>query len=159
MLFDDRAEETIIQEPALQSLMPRTEVPDRVYGLRMTNRLQRLFNTEDKRPAAEGKMIRDSIKSSPFRPGGDPLVFPFLALEAKSEKGGDGFSDIETQTAFTIYSLLRLQEQLRVATGEDSQWESGPLVWFLANKGEQWRVAAAYIDHRNGVQNHVSVTF
>ena len=125
MLFDDRAEEAIIHEPALQSLMRTKEVPDRVYGLRMTTRLQRLFNTEDKRQGAGGQMIRDSIKSSPFRPGGHPLVFPFLALEAKSEKSRNGFSDIETQTAFTIHSLLTLQEQLRIAAGEDSQWESG----------------------------------
>lgn len=158
MLFDNRAEETIIQEPALQSLMSKKETPDRVYGLRMTTRLQRLFDTVDKRPAVGGQMIRDSIKSSPFSPGDNPLVFPFLALEAKSEQGSDGFSDIETQTAFTIHSLLSLQEQLRIAAGEDSQWESGPLVWALANKGEQWRVAAAYIDHRSGVQHHVSMT-
>jgi hypothetical protein len=125
----------------------------------MTKRLERLLQwTEDKRVAAGGKMIGESIQSSPFRPDGEPIVFPFLALEAKSEKGRDGFSDIETQTAFTIRSLLTLQEDLRRAAGEDSEWESGPLVWFLANKGEQWRVAAAYIEHKNGVRYHVSVT-
>lgn len=158
MLFDDCAQETIIHEPALQSLMPKKEAPDRVYGLRMTTQLQHLFTTEGKRPAAEGKMVRDSIKSSPFRAGGHPLVLPFLALEAKSEKGIDGFCDIETQTAFTIHSLLTLQEEWKIAAGEDSQWESDPLVWFLENKGEQWRVAAAYIEHRSGVQHYVSMT-
>ena len=140
-------------------MQKKEQKPDRVYGLRMTNRLERLLKrTEDKRAVAEGKMIGETIKSTPFRPGGDPLVFPFLALEAKSEKGKDSFSDIETQTAFVIRSLLELQEDLRRAAGEDSEWESGPLVWFLANKGEQWRVAAAYIEYQNGVRHYVSIT-
>ncbi|KIN03109.1 hypothetical protein OIDMADRAFT_195711, partial [Oidiodendron maius Zn] len=156
LLFDDRAEEGIILESALQSVMQKKEQkPDRVYGLRMTKRLERLLKwTEDKRAAAAGKMIGETIKSTPFRPDGDPLVFPFLALEAKSEKGKDSFSDVETQTAFVIRSLLELQEDLRKAAGEDSEWESGPLVWFLANKGEQWRVAAAYIEYQNGVRHY-----
>ncbi|OBT59599.1 hypothetical protein VE04_00034 [Pseudogymnoascus sp. 24MN13] len=156
LLFDDRAQEAILHEAALQAAMQKKEEqPDRVYGLRKTNRLERLLCwTEDKRVEAGGKMIGESVQSTPFRPDGEPIVFPFLALEAKSEKGRDAFSDIETQTAFTIRSLLTLQENLRRAAGEDSEWESGPLVWFLANKGEQWRVAAAYIDYKSGIRNH-----
>ncbi len=158
MLFDNRAQETIIQEKELQSEMPKKEEPDRVYGLRMTKRLERLLSwTEDKRPASGGRSIGESINSSPFRPDGEPIVFPFLVLEAKSEKGRDGFSDVEMQTAFTIRVLLKLQEDLRNAAGEESEWETGPLVWFLANKGEHWRVAAAYIEYNKGVQNFVSM--
>lgn len=159
LLFDDRAQEAIVHEAALQAgMQKKEEQPDRVYGLRRTKRLERLLSwTEDKRVEAAGKMIGESIQSTPFRPDGEPIVFPFLALEAKSEKGRDAFSDIETQTAFTIRSLLTLQEDLRRAAGEDSEWESGPLVWFLANKGEQWRVAAAYIDYKAGIRNHVSM--
>jgi hypothetical protein len=158
LLFDDRAQEAIVQEASLQSVMQKKEEPDRVYGLRMTKRLERLLQwTEDKRPTSGGKMIGESIRSTPFRPDGEPIVFPFLALEAKSEKGSDNFSDIETQTAFTIRLLLSLQEDLKTASGKDSEWESGPLVWFLANKGEQWRVAAAYIEYLNGVRHHVSM--
>jgi hypothetical protein len=67
-------------------------------------------------------------------------------------------SDIETQAAFTVHFLLTLQEDLRKASGEDSEWETGPLVWFLANKGEQWRVASAYIEYQNGIRHHVSLT-
>lgn len=158
LLFDDRAQEAILHEAALQAVMQKKEEqPDRVYGLRKTNRLERLLCwTEDKRVEAGGKMIGESVQSTPFRPDGEPIIFPFLALEAKSEKGRDAFSDIETQTAFTIRSLLTLQENLRIAAGEDSEWESGPLVWFLANKGEQWRVAAAYIDYKSGIRNYVS---
>lgn len=159
-LFDDRAQETIIQEDALQSQMPKKEEPDRVYGLRMTKRLERLLLwTEDKRVTSGGKPIGECIKTSPFRHAGEPIIFPFLALEAKSEKGRDAFSDVEMQTAFTIRALLKLQDELRKATGEESQWESGPLVWFLANKGEQWRVAAAYIEYEHRAQHFVSILY
>ena len=129
LLFDDRAEEAIIHDDVLQYQMPKREKPDRVYGLRVTNRLDRLLNwTEDKRSASAGKTIGESLRTSPFRPDGDPIIFPFLTLEAKSEKGSNSFSDIQMQTAFTIYSLLKLQEELRKATGDESQWETGPLV-------------------------------
>src|SRR6266536_2230975 len=102
--------------------MPTKEVPDRVYGLRVTKRLERLLLwTEDKRASSGGKTIGESIRTSPFRPNGEPIIFPFLALEAKSEKGRDGFSDVEMQTAFTIHALLKLQEDLRKAAGEESE--------------------------------------
>jgi hypothetical protein len=157
-LFDDRTQETIIQEAELQAQMSRREQPDRVYGLRMTKRLERLLLwTEDKRPTSGSRPIGECIKTSPFRPDREPIIFPFFALEAKSEKGRDGFSCVEMQTAFTIRALLKLQEDLRKATGEESQWESGPLVWFLAYKGEQWRVAAAYVEYEARVQHFVSL--
>lgn len=140
--------------------MPKREKPDRVYGLRVTRRLERLLHwTEDKRPASAGKHIGESLRTSPFRPDGEPIIFPFLALEAKSEKGSYNFSDIQIQTAFTIYTLLKLQEELRQAAGEESQWETGPLVWFLANKGEMWRVAAAYIEYEGAIQHYVKFRF
>jgi hypothetical protein len=144
-IFDDRADEAIVYPPALQSELPkREEKPDRVYGLRRTKRLERLLLwTEDKRPSAEGRPIGDNLKSSPFRPDGEPIVFPFLVIEAKSEKGADAFTDIEVQTAFAIRELLSIQDDLRQAAEAD--WDGGPLVWFLSYKGEQWRVSAACI--------------
>ncbi|CZR61916.1 uncharacterized protein PAC_11813 [Phialocephala subalpina] len=155
LLFDDRAQEAIIYDIDLQSAMQKKEEPDRVFGLRSTKRLDRLLRwTEDRRVSSGGKMIGDSLRSTPFRPDGEPIVFPFLVLEAKSEKGRDNFSDIETQTAFAVHSLLTLQEDLRTAAGDDSEWESGSLVWFLAYKGEQWRVSAAYIDYLLGIRHH-----
>lgn len=43
-LFDDRAEEAIIHDNVLQYQMPKREKPDRVYGLRVTNKLEQLLN-------------------------------------------------------------------------------------------------------------------
>jgi hypothetical protein len=59
------------------------------------------------------------------------------------------------QTAFSIRTLLKLQWDLKVAAGNNSEWESGPLVWFLANKGESWRVAAAFVQDMRGEQHFV----
>lgn len=157
MLFDDRAQEAIIHDADLQAALPKKEEPDRVFGLRKTKRLDHLLRwTEDKRVSAGGKMIGDSLRSTLFRPDGESIVFLFLVLEAKSEKGRDNFNDIETQTAFAVHALLTLQAELKNAAGEDSEWESGPLVWFLAYKGEQWRVSAAYIEYKSDIRHHVS---
>jgi hypothetical protein len=146
-LFDDRADEAMVYDTVLQSQLPkREEKPDRVYGLRRTKRLERLL------------VSADGLRATPFRPDGEPILFPFLILEAKSEKSADSFTDIEVQTAFAIRELLRLQDGLRQATDEEEDWEAGPLVWFLSYKGEQWRVSAAYIERRDPDRPYVSIT-
>jgi hypothetical protein len=84
-LFDDRAQESIVHEEPLQSELGKREEPDRVYGLQMTRRLERLLQyTEDRRQSSDGKFIGDTVRHNPFRPEGEPIVFPFLVLEAKS---------------------------------------------------------------------------
>ncbi|KAF4969181.1 hypothetical protein FSARC_3557 [Fusarium sarcochroum] len=143
-LFDDRAEEAIMYSPQLQSELPkREERPDRVYGLQATNRLSRLLQSAK------------DIRSSPFRPDGEPIIFPFLVIEAKSEKGSDAFTDTQVQTAFAIRELLLIQRGLAQAAGEDTEWDAGPLVWFLSYKGEQWRVSAAYTHNQDDVTFYV----
>ncbi|RBR04385.1 hypothetical protein FVER53590_27552 [Fusarium verticillioides] len=138
-LFDDRAEEAIIYSSELRAELPKREDrPDRVYGLQVTDRLSRLL------------LAAENVRSSPFRQDGDPLIFPFLVIEAKSEKGCDAFTDTQVQTAFAIRELLSIQNQLARAAEEDNEWDAGPLVWFLSYKGEQWRVSAAYIHDQNG---------
>ncbi|KAI0381180.1 hypothetical protein F5Y04DRAFT_281154 [Hypomontagnella monticulosa] len=157
-LFDDRVDEAINYPQELQSELPkRGERPDRVYGLRVTRRLERLLESKDRRPSARGGDVGDVVRSNPFREDGDPIIFPFLLIEAKSEKGAHSFSDIETQTAFAIRELLELQDGLRVASGEAQDWEAGPLVWFLSYKGELWRVSIAYIEIKDK-RKHYRVT-
>ncbi|KAF4946513.1 hypothetical protein FGADI_11151 [Fusarium gaditjirri] len=137
-LFDDRAEEAIIYSDDLRAELPKREDrPDRVYGLQVTERLSRLI------------LAAESVRTSPFRQDGDPLIFPFLVIEAKSEKGSDTFTDTQVQTSFAIRELLSIQHQLAQAVEED-KWDAGPLVWFMSYKGEQWRVSAAYIHDQNG---------
>jgi hypothetical protein len=103
--------------------------------------------------AQDGK----GLKSSPFRGDGEPLLFPFLVLEAKSEKGEDGFGSIEMQTALSIRTLVKLQADLQLAAGEQSTSLGVPLVWFFATKGEHWRVSAAYTTNREQAPQYVRV--
>ncbi|KAG7421592.1 hypothetical protein Forpe1208_v000127 [Fusarium oxysporum f. sp. rapae] len=111
-IFDDRAEQGIACSPELLLDLPKREVkPDRVYGLQTTKRFNRLL-----------ELVPD-IRSNPFKPDGEPLIFPFLVIEARSEKAGYSFSDIQLQTGFAIRKLLMIQHEL----------------------GEQWRVSAAYV--------------
>jgi hypothetical protein len=147
-LFDDRAEEAILYSSELRAELPKREDrPDRVYGLQVTERLSRLI------------LSAESVRSSPFRQDGEPLVFPFLVIEAKSEKGSDAFTDTQVQTAFAIRELLSIQHQLARVALEDKEWDAGPLVWFLSYKGEQWRVSAAYIHDQNDKTSYVSITY
>lgn len=88
--------------------------------------------------------LRDAIKFSPFKEGIEPLLFPFLILEAKSEGSAQGFDAIQTQTAFPIWALLRLQEDLH-SRATDAELGTSPLVWFFANRGDAWRVFGCYI--------------
>ena len=82
----------------------------------------------------------ECIRSSPFKEGGtEPLLFPFLVLEAKAEKSSNGFVDIQTQTMFPIRALLKLQED------HTTENDLGPLVWFFANRGDSWRVYGCYV--------------
>jgi hypothetical protein len=150
-------DEAIVYPPELRSELPRREErPDRVYGLRATKRLERMLTRVDKRPAASGQCIGDSVRSHPFREDAEPVHFPFLLLEAKSEKGPESLSDAANQTAFSIRELLLLQQDLQLAAGEGPDC-AGPLVWFLSYKGEEWKVCIAYIDKKTEVSRFVSI--
>jgi hypothetical protein len=95
------------------------------------------------------------LKTSPFRQDGDPLLFPFLVLEAKSEKGQDSFGSIEMQTAFSIRTLLKIQADLYSTVGKQPTRLGAPLVWFFASKGEEWRVSAGYTATREQTSHYV----
>lgn len=126
-----------------------------MVGLRATKRIARLlYNTH----TAEGMVLSDRVKMTPFKESLDPLLFPFLVLEAKSEKSSDAFSKIYLQTAFAIRALLNLQRDLANSTLENRQSSIQPLVWFLANRGEDWRVYGAYVETtgRDQEPNYVS---
>ena len=119
--------------------------PDRIYGLRETRTFRDLLSRLNVRSSdLQGKSIGESVQSSPFRDASDPLLFPFLIMEAKSEKSSNGFDAISVQTAFPILGLLRLQEDLARQV-DDGKLDDGPLVWFFANRGDAWRVYGCYV--------------
>ena len=142
-MFDERAQEVVMNDQALQSIIPRKE-PDRVYGLRTNKSLDALLSRV--RPHLEGAeqplRLVEKLTTSPFKGSGDPLLFPFLLIEAKSERSADGFSDAQLQSLIPIRRLLTLQEALYSQTSSQS---SAPLVWFMAYRGDTWRVYGCYL--------------
>lgn len=130
--------------------LKKGERPDRVYGLRQTRNIENLMFDEVDRmfhedPDLIGKQVNE-IVDQPLSQVGDPILFPFLVLEAKSSSAGDSWHAIQMQTAFSIKTLLDTQHRLHSVVGARSKWETGPLVWFLANRGEDWRISLAYTE-------------
>jgi hypothetical protein len=72
----------------------------------------------------------------------DFAFYPFLVIEAKKEDEVPGFSAIETQTAFPIRRFLKVQDELR----KESRVDHDPLVWFLAFRGDEWRLYAGTLN-------------
>ena len=136
----------ILHEPLLRSELPKQE-PDRVYGLQATQNFDDLLSKPMASTSADnqGYSVGECIRSSPFKEGTEPLLFPFLVLEAKAEKSSNGFVDIQTQTMFPIRALLKLQEDLQDEMIDTTENDLGPLVWFFANRGDSWRVYGCYV--------------
>ncbi|KAI4641179.1 hypothetical protein J4E93_008058 [Alternaria ventricosa] len=123
--------------------------PDRIYGLRtteaMAESLQQLHITHLEENTAL-KYLSKRLTMSCNPDGGDqPCIYPFLAMEAKSLKGDGNWKDIETQTAIPIRNHLYLQLQLQDDQDNKMKVPGGPLSWFLAHIGEQWRVYGCYV--------------
>lgn len=100
--------------------------PDRTIGIRLHDKYERLIanSSFDIRP--HPGEIRN-------------VIYPFCVLEAKKEHKAPGFRAVEAQTAFPIRRFLLMQMALRDASNGDMH----PLVWFLANQGDIWRLYAA----------------
>ncbi|KAL4941659.1 hypothetical protein BDV06DRAFT_194094 [Aspergillus oleicola] len=97
--------------------------PDRVLGLRRAGELDTLLAQN---PDTMATVVKGDID----------MCFPFLVLEAKSEKNAVGFGSIERQTAFPIRTMLNVQRGLEA----ESLTPLNAIVWFLANQGDEWRV-------------------
>ena len=160
LIFSDRAEEVVEHEELVQLALAKQEHPDRIYGLQQTSLFEEaLYSPSKRHHRADGRpvLVGETIRFTPFKQFGEPLLFPFLILEAKSAKGED-FETIQKQTAFPIRTLLKIQEDLRSECKEQVTWQGGPLVWFLSNRGEDWRVAACFVDNSDGKTSYVSLS-
>lgn len=151
-LFSYRAQECVEHEESVRRALGRLEHPDRVYGLVQTKTFERALCSPSSKGTHAGSgsmLVNEAIRITSFKQVGEPLLFPFLILEAKSAKGED-FDSIQKQTAFSIRTLLKIQADLRSECGQRVNSQGGPLVWFLYHRGEDWRVAACFIDDTNG---------
>ena len=138
-IFIDRAQDPVIHEHELMRRLPKGEQPDRMYGLRQTRNFEDMLYTSH-----EDKFVRDTVKSSPLSEDGQPLLFPFVLVEAKSSRSMDDWHSIKLQTAFPIYTFLEVQRSLRTATGQKTTGRLEPLVWFFMSKGEDWVLCAGF---------------
>jgi hypothetical protein len=112
------------------------KAPDLVLGLAMTTSFKELTR------------IRPELRHTPIELDVASILYPFLVIEAKSEKGSPGFEAVEAQTAFPIRTFLRLQAQLNA----QGPFSLDPLVWFMAFSGEQWHVYGCFIDDNKYVR-------
>ena len=135
----------MIHDPLVKSQLP-TQKPDRVFGLRKTKAFDAVLDMLESPANAMIDRVSstEAIRCSSFKDCDDPLLFPFLLLEAKPEQISKGFQDIQIQTAFPIWALLRIQEDLQGRAYKDTA-SGSPLIWFFANRGEYWRVYGCYI--------------
>jgi hypothetical protein len=124
--------------------------PDRVQGLQRTKTFERILHKPyaHDRPQAVPPRLVEKVLKTDMHPnnGAEPLLFPFLLLEAKREKDAEGFQKTEFQTALPIRRALGLQHELTKllqTSGNVLDVPGGPLVWFFAFSGEDWRVYAA----------------
>ena len=103
--------------------------PDRVYGLcQTTNFEDRLSGTArmvldgafqettsilqtTTASGNENLLVQDFLQINPFHQRGEPLLFPFLLIEAKSE-ARKGHRNCGVQTSLPIWGLLKGQERL-----------------------------------------------
>lgn len=171
-IFNYRVEEQVNHDPDVTQKLGKKEKPDRIYGLRQTRNIENLLNDSVKRwseheRSLDGTQVQEvlglALPDQPISQSGDRQLFPFLVLEAKSGSSGSDWHSIQMQTAFSIRTFLETQNKLRAAAGPQSRWESGPLVWFFSNRGEDWRLCAAYVEdgverpHTVGTTDYVSV--
>lgn len=144
-LFQDKLDETPEYPPEVKELVPNGERPDRIYGLRQTDKLRRaLYDLED-------------LTITPFKKELNFMIFPFLVLEAKSAKTGDTFEDVDLQSSLAIMEVLRIQWELFTKAGRsDTLCFQGPFAWYIAYKGHHWRLHAAFAETVEGDPEYVS---
>ena len=143
----------MVHEEKVAAVRRANEKPDRVFGLRKTARFAKLL----KERTRTGKNIEEVLQASPFRQEAAALIFPFLVVEAKSEKGDSCLSRTQLQTASSIMTLLRLQQNLASVEKHVSS-PLTPVVWFLSNKGEHWNVAVGFLESTRPTSSAVSAS-
>lgn len=132
--------------PDVQELAPNGERPDRLIGLNQTPKLQRAV-----------ELLEEDLTMTPSKKGNNFLIFPFLILEAKAAKSGDGDSKVKDQSSFAILTVLQIQLELAKKAGKDSKEDQyqGPLAWFIAYRGKNWELLTAFTETVDGTLKYV----
>ncbi|KAE8443596.1 hypothetical protein EG329_001529 [Mollisiaceae sp. DMI_Dod_QoI] len=144
--------------------------PDRVYGLcqttnfedRLGGTAQRILESASRDAASvlqttaesgnEELLVQDFLQATPFHQRGEPLLFPFLILEAKSEEG-KGHRNCGVQTSLPIWGLLKSQERLSELSCPLEEL-GGPFVWYISYLGDSWRVSGCHVTITKAKKNY-----
>ncbi|RYP66853.1 hypothetical protein DL771_007575 [Monosporascus sp. 5C6A] len=166
-IFGHREDETVRHEATIaKKLGKKIQKPDAIFGLRQTRNIENLLHDTRKLQVGQPvqtnakqlhEVLRPSPIDQPLEQSGDELLYPFLVLEAKSSTSDCDWYSIQLQTAFPIRTFLQTQHRLRTAAGSQTQSQSAPLVWFFANRGEDWRVSVAFmaeVTHKSNTIGH-----
>lgn len=108
--------------------------PDLVMGLTMMDRCRQYLASTPR-----------DLTPCPIE--GVHLMYPFMMFEAKREEDSNGFRDIEMQSAFALYRVLKIQDDLRKRYAHHE-----PLVWFFGSHGEEWRLYGCVMEENKTVR-------
>lgn len=125
-IFSNKSDERVIHDTTGVreiTIDQKYKRPDRVYGLSITESFDQFADR--------------LAKYSPF--SAKHTLFPFMIVEAKSEKSDNGFHDIEQQTALSIRTCLKIHIDFEI----ESNQAFDPLVWFFGFRGDEWRLYVA----------------
>lgn len=127
--------------------------PDRILGFQETGSFSRRlekYNLMAGRSENEAGLetIWETVESTVLNHKGNSLLFPFLIVEAKSRNGAS-FEDCDAQTALPVLKMLKIQEDLQRKSQMTLEY-GGPLVWYIAYRGEDWRLSGCYISEKPG---------
>ena len=134
--------------------------PDRILGFQETNSLSRRLAQYDLMAGKLGddpalKTLWETVESTVLNHKGNALLFPFLVIEAKS-RYGDSFDACDIQTALPILKMLKIQEDLQAKSQMTLEY-GGPLLWYIAYRGEDWRLSVCYISEKSDEHLYVSI--
>lgn len=142
-IFASTADAQTSYNPETQKRIGK-ERPDAVYGLQRTRRFEELLR------GLPDPNARCTIYEN------NEIIFPFLILEAKSETSKDNFHDINNQTGLAIREMLNLQIELFKLAGRSYGENVGPIVWYIATRGDLWKIHVAYVNMVQGKPHYVS---
>ncbi|KAF8857143.1 hypothetical protein BDZ45DRAFT_726925 [Acephala macrosclerotiorum] len=133
--------------------------PDRILGFQETGSFSRRlekYNLMAGRSENEAGLetIWETVESTVLNHKGNSLLFPFLIVEAKSRNGAS-FEDCDAQTALPVLKMLKIQEDLQRKSQMTLEY-GGPLVWYIAYRGEDWRLSGCYISEKPGGPSYAS---
>ena len=133
--------------------------PDRILGFHETGsfsrRLEKYNLTAGRSENEAGfESILGALKSTVLSHTGKSLLFPFLIIEAK-KRDGASFDDCNMQSALPILEMLQVQEDMQRKSQMTLEY-GGPLVWYIAYRGEDWRLSGCYISEKPGPASYVS---